>query len=107
MSTSPLYQSRFDSLKCCVVIPTYNNQLTLASVVQDVLVYTNNIIIVNDCIFVIEFKVGDDMYGKHAEIQVLDYSLDLRNFHEGSHHVKLIPVLISTKQNLVFLIKTR
>jgi len=48
LSTSPLYQSRFDSLKCCVVIPTYNNQLTLASVVQDVLVYTNNIIIVND-----------------------------------------------------------
>jgi hypothetical protein len=28
---------------------------------------------------------------------VVDYCLDLQNFHEGSHHEKLIPVLISTK----------
>jgi len=48
LSTSPIYQSRFDALKCCVVIPTYNNQITLAAVIQDVLVYTNSIIIVND-----------------------------------------------------------
>ncbi|WP_452220230.1 DUF2075 domain-containing protein [Lacinutrix salivirga] len=56
----------------------------------------DNIIIVDDCVFVVEFKVGDDSYGKHAENQVIDYSLDLRNFHEGSHHIKLVPVLIST-----------
>ena len=30
------------------MIPTYNNEKSLASVIQDVLVYTNNIIIVND-----------------------------------------------------------
>jgi len=57
----------------------------------------DNIIIVDDCIFVVEFKVGDESYGKHAETQVIDYTLDLRNFHEGSHYAKLIPVLISTK----------
>lgn len=56
----------------------------------------DNILIVNDCVFVVEFKVGDDVYGKHAETQVIDYSLDLQNFHEGSHHIKLIPVLVST-----------
>ena len=56
----------------------------------------DNIIIVDDCVFVVEFKVGDDSYGKHAETQVIDYCLDLRNFHEGSHHIKLIPVLIAT-----------
>ncbi|WP_405562194.1 DUF2075 domain-containing protein [Polaribacter sp. Asnod6-C07] len=56
----------------------------------------DNIIIVNDCVFVVEFKVGDDSYGKHAEIQVIDYCLDLRNFHEGSHLVKLVPVLVAT-----------
>ena len=48
MSASPIFQSRFDALQCCVVIPTYNNEKSLASVIQDVLVYTNNIIIVND-----------------------------------------------------------
>jgi hypothetical protein len=56
----------------------------------------DNIIIVKDCVFVIEFKVGDDSYGKHSETQVIDYCLDLRNFHEGSHFVKLIPVLVAT-----------
>jgi hypothetical protein len=57
----------------------------------------DNIIIVDDCVFVVEFKVGDESYGKHAETQVIDYTLDLKNFHEGSHYAKLIPVLISTK----------
>ena len=56
----------------------------------------DNIIIVDDCVFVIEFKVGDDKYGKHAELQVIDYCLDLKNFHEGSHYVKLIPLLVAT-----------
>lgn len=56
----------------------------------------DNIIVVNDCLYIIEFKVGDDSYGKHAEAQVIDYALDLRNFHEGSRHSKLIPVLVAT-----------
>nr|WP_321221630.1 DUF2075 domain-containing protein [uncultured Psychroserpens sp.] len=61
----------------------------------------DNIIIINDCIFVVEFKVGDDTYGKHAELQVMDYSLDLQNFHEGSHNAKLIPVLVATNAKAV------
>mgnify|MGYP003649312275 CR=1 FL=1 len=56
----------------------------------------DNIIIVKDCVFVIEFKVGDSTYGKYAKNQVIDYCLDLKNFHEGSHITKLIPVLIAT-----------
>ncbi len=57
----------------------------------------DNIVIIGDLIFVIEFKVGDDIYRKSDIDQVLDYSLDLKNFHEGSHNEKLIPVLVSTK----------
>ncbi|MDI3319818.1 DUF2075 domain-containing protein [Pinibacter soli] len=57
----------------------------------------DNILIINDLIFVLEFKVGDNQYQKHSIEQVVDYCLDLQNFHEGSHHKKLIPVLISTK----------
>jgi hypothetical protein len=57
----------------------------------------DNIIIIGDCVFVVEFKVGSDSYDKHAIEQLIDYSLDLRNFHEGSHSAKLIPVLIATE----------
>ncbi len=57
----------------------------------------DNIIIIHDLIFVIEFKVGDEKYEKHAVDQVIDYSLDLKNFHEGSHNAKIFPILVSTK----------
>lgn len=42
------YQAKFDELKCCVIIPTYNNAKTLAHVIDGVLEYTTNIYVVND-----------------------------------------------------------
>uniref|UniRef100_UPI004047A0B2 DNA/RNA helicase domain-containing protein n=1 Tax=Flavobacterium sp. TaxID=239 RepID=UPI004047A0B2 len=56
----------------------------------------DNIVIINDVVFILEFKVGDYEYGNHAIEQVIDYTLDLKNFHEGSHHNKLVPILVST-----------
>ena len=47
METSPT-KNRLDSLRCCVIIPTYNNHKTIQSVIDKVLVHTKNIIIVND-----------------------------------------------------------
>lgn len=41
-------QSRIKSLRCCVVMPTYNNEKTLERVLQGVLKYTNEIIVIND-----------------------------------------------------------
>ena len=61
----------------------------------------DNVLIINELIFVLEFKVGDNQYQKHSIEQVVDYCLDLQNFHEGSHHEKLIPVLISTKAETI------
>ena len=39
---------KFDDLKACVIIPTYNNAATLAKVIEDVAQYTNHIIVIND-----------------------------------------------------------
>ena len=41
-------KERFDRLKACVIIPTYNNSSTLFEVISSVQEYTNNIIVVND-----------------------------------------------------------
>ena len=41
-------QYNLDSYKCCVIIPTYNNEKTLRRVIDNTLKYTQNIIIVND-----------------------------------------------------------
>ena len=39
---------KFKELECAVIIPTYNNDKTLASVIDKVLKYTDQIIVVND-----------------------------------------------------------
>ncbi len=43
-----LLNKRFEEQKCCVIIPTYNNQKTLRQVIEDTLRYTDKIIVVND-----------------------------------------------------------
>lgn len=55
----------------------------------------DNIVIIDGCIFVLEFKIGSDNFDKYAKEQVLDYGLDLNNFHEGSHNKIIVPILIS------------
>jgi hypothetical protein len=52
--------------------------------------------VIGPIVFLIEFKVGASTY-VHADLdQVMDYALDLRNFHEGSHNVILAPILVAT-----------
>ncbi len=59
------------------------------------------VLIADDILFVLEFKVGETLHGAGAFDQVVDYALDLKNFHEGSHNVPIIPVLISTNSDSV------
>lgn len=42
------YKELFKAKKCCVIIPTYNNHQTIQQVIKDVLVYTDQILVVND-----------------------------------------------------------
>ncbi len=42
------YQAQFELRNACVLIPTYNNASSVAAVIDDVLAYTHNIILVND-----------------------------------------------------------
>jgi glycosyltransferase involved in cell wall biosynthesis len=48
MTDHDLYKAQFRSLRCCVLIPTYNNATTLATVVKNVMLYSDDICIVND-----------------------------------------------------------
>ena len=42
------YKELFKEKKCCVIIPTYNNHQTIEQVINDVLEYTDQIVVVND-----------------------------------------------------------
>lgn len=54
------------------------------------------VILLGGVVFVIEFKVGSATFDHAALEQVHDYALDLKNFHRGSHHAPILPILIAT-----------
>lgn len=57
----------------------------------------DNVLILRNVIFILEFKVGDEAPTTSAIDQVCDYALDLKNFHETSHDLPLAPILIATE----------
>jgi hypothetical protein len=54
-------------------------------------------IVSGSVVFVTEFKVGATEFDRNARDQAWDYALDLKYFHEASHHAHVTPVLIATQ----------
>lgn len=88
-------------------IPILHTQLQNLESGHIVLEYTiprmgkrcDTIVLFKDSVYVIEFKCGASSYDSADLRQTLDYALDLKNFHEQSHHLRIIPILVSTKAN--------
>lgn len=59
------------------------------------------IIISDNALFLIEFKVGSNQFDSHAIDQTVDYALDLKNFHEGSHCIDIFPILVATESTVI------
>ncbi|MGA2554032.1 MAG: DUF2075 domain-containing protein [Smithella sp.] len=60
------------------------------------------VLLIESVIFILEFKIGEKEYNANALDQVMDYALDLKNFHESSHEQFIAPILIATKaKNIV------
>lgn len=54
------------------------------------------VVLIENAIFILEFKVGEKEFLLSALDQVSDYALDLKNFHKTSHEPLIAPVLIAT-----------
>jgi DUF2075 family protein len=54
------------------------------------------LLIIRNVVFVIEFKVGEKEFKNENIEQVWDYALDLKNFHQPSHKLILVPILVAT-----------
>jgi hypothetical protein len=57
------------------------------------------LLLVQNALFVLEFKVGEKKFNQYDLDQVWDYALDLKNFHETSHQLFIAPILIATEAN--------
>ena len=56
----------------------------------------DSIILLYNTIFVLEFKVGIEVYLSSATTQARTYAVDLANFHEESHSKDIVPIVIAT-----------
>ena len=54
------------------------------------------VLLLNGIVFTIEFKVGADEFLVNDKEQVWDYALDLKNFHEESFGLVIVPILVAT-----------
>jgi hypothetical protein len=64
------------------------------------------VIIANDLIIIIEFKVGKSDYSNSDKEQLLDYCLDIRDFHFESRNKIIIPLLVATSGKYVDTVHT-
>ena len=65
------------------VIPRVNKRIDVVLIEENVL-------------FVLEFKTGVQKNSKIFRDQALDYALDLKNFHQGSQDIYIVPILVTT-----------
>ena len=57
------------------------------------------VVLLRERVFVIEFKAGENEFFHQDVDQVLDYALDLKNFHQGSVDRYIIPILVATESD--------
>lgn len=55
------------------------------------------VLLLRGLVFAIEFKAGQHLYLRENMEQVMDYALDLKNFHLESHNRTIIPILVATE----------
>ena len=55
------------------------------------------VLLLRSLVFVIEFKAGKQEYLQADMEQVMDYALDLKNFHLDSHNRTIAPILVATE----------
>ncbi len=55
------------------------------------------VLLINGIVFTIEFKVGANEFLVNDKEQVWDYALDLKNFHEESANLTIVPILVATE----------
>lgn len=112
----PLIQTTMQQLKCCVLIPTYNNAGTLVRVLNGVLAMTKNIVVINDGatdstesilktyseIHRVHFPKnkgkGNALKRGFQEALKLDYDFAITIDSDGQHFPEDIPVFLEALQ---------
>jgi glycosyltransferase involved in cell wall biosynthesis len=118
------YKPIFKQLHCCVLIPTYNNASKLGKVLEDVLQYSDDVLVVNDgctdhTVSVlsqfpqVDVFTHDQNQGKgvalrngfkHAYLKGYRYAITLDS--DGQHYAEDLPVFLEkleSEKNTIFI----
>lgn len=57
------------------------------------------VLLLGPLMVILEFKVGEGSFDRSAINQVWDYALDFKYFHQTSHAIPILPVLVATHAN--------
>ncbi|MBC2652355.1 DUF2075 domain-containing protein [Novosphingobium aerophilum] len=55
------------------------------------------VVLLCDVVFVVEYKIGARHFERSGLDQVYGYGLDLKHFHEPSHRLPIVPILVATE----------
>jgi hypothetical protein len=55
------------------------------------------VLVIGPLVLVLEYKLGERSFPRHAVEQVHGYALDLKNFHVTSHDKAIVPILIASE----------
>jgi hypothetical protein len=78
------------------VLSSYNGSIYFEYSIPRMGQRIDAVVLIGPVIFVLEFKIGEKEYTSYATDQVMDYALDLKNFHESSHEQFIAPILVAT-----------
>ena len=81
------YHQKFIDLKTCVLIPTYNNEQTLKQVIESVLEYTSNVLVINDGSTDSTLAI----LAQFPQVKNVGYAVNQGKDSDGQHFAKDLP----------------
>lgn len=78
------------------ILPPFHGKIYLEFNIPRMGKRIDAVLVIGPIVFVLEFKVNEVSYQSPDVDQVVDYALDMRNFHEGSHNAFVVPILVAT-----------
>lgn len=89
------WKSTVELLKKC--LPGRRGHLLLEFNIPRMGLRADAVMLLAGCVVILEFKFGEKSANNDARNQVWEYALDTKNFHEPSHPLPIVPVLIPTE----------
>lgn len=96
--TTNSWVEEIDSLKACLHPYKEHGSLYFEYNIPRMGRRADVIAVIDEVIFILEYKTSEQRFTRDALLQVWDYALDLKNFQEGSRDRILIPVLVAPKE---------